>query len=106
MKRANEEGLKRQCLRNIDQEFRGTLIEVERFEYDDFMHNRFFNLHIKINDSRNEAVDYHYNLTPKTKLILEFAAKGQTIMKRKGQDTFTIVDLRGNKKEFKIAKCD
>ena len=104
MKKANQEALETGCKENIEQEFKGEIVEVERFEYDNFMHNHYFNLHIKVDNNANEYIDYHYNLKP-NKNILSFVIKGQKVVKIKGTNTFTIIDSTGIKKSFKIAKC-
>ena len=104
MKKANQEALETGCKENIEQEFKGEIVEVERFEYDNFMHNNYFNLHIKVDNNANEYIDYHYNLKP-NKNILSFVIKGQKVVKIKGTNTFTIIDSTGIKKSFKIAKC-
>jgi hypothetical protein len=104
IEKANKEGFEKACKENIEQKFQGHLVDINRFEYDNFMHNRFFNLHIKVNDNTNNYIDYHYNLKP-NKEILDFAKTGQIVIKIKGQDTFTLIDTTGVCKTFKIAKC-
>lgn len=104
MQKANKEALEMACRENIEQEFVGRIIDINTFDYSEYMHDRFFNLHIRINDSTKEAVDYHYNLKP-NKEILDFAKLGQKVLKVKGQDTFVLTDSTGEEKVFKIAKC-
>ena len=101
---ANKKGLENACRENIEQEFAGRIIDINTFDYDNFMNGRFFNLHIRINDSTKEYVDYHYNLKP-NKEILDFAKVGQTAIKIKGEDTFKLTDSMGEQRTFKIAKC-
>jgi hypothetical protein len=102
--KANTEASVRACIENKEQAFQGQLVEVNKFEDDNFMYGRFFNLHIKTNDSLNYTIDYHYNL-PQNKELLDFAKKGQIATKIKGADTFTLGDINGVSKVFKIAKC-
>ena len=102
--KANKKGLEMACKENKEQEFEGQIVSIDRFEYDEFMNERFFNLKIKTQDTLNQLIDYHYNLKP-NKDILEFAAIEQRVIKIKGQENFTIIDFNNNKKTFKIAKC-
>ena len=102
--KANEEGLEMGCKENIEQEFKGRIVEINKFEYDSFMHGKFFNIQIKIYDGLNQYIDYQYNLKPNED-ILEFAKVGQKVSKIKGEDIFTLMDTNGLKKSFKIAKC-
>ena len=104
MQEANNEGLENACRENIEQEFSGRIIDINTFDYDNFMRGRFFNLHIRINDSTKEYVDYHYNLKP-NKEILDFAKVGQTAIKHRDEITFILIDSTGTEKRFKIAKC-
>ena len=104
MEKANKEGLEMSCKKNIEQEFVGRIIDINTFDYSDYMHGRFFNLHIRINESTKEFVDYHYNLKP-NKEILEFAKVGQKAIKIKGEDTFKLSDSTGIQRTFKIAEC-
>ncbi len=104
MEKANKEGLEMSCKENIEKEFVGRIIDINTFDYSDFMKGRFFNLHIRINDSTKEYIDYHYNLKP-NKEILDFAKVGQQAVKMKGEDTFKLTDSTGIERIFKIAKC-
>lgn len=101
---SNKEGLEMACNENITHEFEGRIIAIENFDYDKFMHGRFFNLKMKITDSTNAIIDYHYNLEPNTEL-LEFVAVGQRVIKNKGQNTFVIETDTGERRTFPIAKC-
>lgn len=101
---ANKEGLEMACRENKEREFIGRIIDINTFDYSDYMHGRFFNLQIIINDSTKEYVDYHYNLNP-NKDILDFAKVGQKAIKIKGEDTFKLADSTGAQRTFKIAKC-
>lgn len=104
MQETNKKGIENACRENIEQEFTGRIIDIETFDYDNFMHGRFFNLHIRINDSTREYVNYHYNLKP-NKEILDFAKVGQIAVKTKGEDIYQLIDSTGEKRTFKIAKC-
>lgn len=104
IEKANKEGLEMSCKENIEREFVGRIIDINTFDYSDYMHGRFFNLHIRINGSTKEYIDYHYNLKP-NKEILDFAKVGQKAIKNKGEDTFKLADSTGVERTFKIAKC-
>lgn len=104
MQEANKEAIEMACKENMERQFEGRLANIERFEYNNDMHNRFFSLHIIISDSTNISIDYQYNLEP-NKEILDFAKTGQLAVKVKGEDSFTLMDTTGEKKTFKIAKC-
>jgi hypothetical protein len=104
IREVNKKGLEMACSENKEQEFVGRIININTFDYDNFMHGRFFNLQIRINDSTKECIDYHYNLKP-NKEILDFARVGQKATKIKGKDTFILTDSVDNQRSFKIAKC-
>ena len=101
---ANKKGLENACRMNTEQEFKGRIIDINTFDFDSFMHGRFFNLRIMINDSTKEYVDYHYNLKP-NKEILDFAKIGQTAIKMMGEDNYQLIDSTGEQRTFIIAKC-
>lgn len=105
MQEANENGKKMNCKENIEQSFLGTIIEIKRYEYSEFMKNNFFALSIKTNDSLKKFIDYQFNLET-NKNILYFAKKGQTILKVKGNKTFTIMDNYGIQKTYTIPYCN
>lgn len=104
IERSNKQGLEMACKENREQEFVGKILNIDTFEYDNFMYKRFFNLHIRINDSTKEYIDYFYNLKPNEE-ILDFARPGQKATKIKGEDRFELTDSTGKKKYFVIAKC-
>ena len=104
MQEAGKEGLENACRENIEQEFSGRITDISTFDYDNFMHGRFFTLHIRINDSTKGYVDYHYNLKPNNE-ILDFAKVGQTAVKIKGEDIYQLIDSTGEQGTFKIAEC-
>jgi hypothetical protein len=102
--KANKQGLETACKENIEQEFVGQVFSIDRYEYSDFMHNRYFNIKIRISDTINSYIDYHYNLKP-NKELLDFVKTGQKAIKYKDENTFTLIDSTGIEKIFKIAKC-
>jgi hypothetical protein len=104
MSSVNNEQREIHCKEQTAQEFEGRIIDINTFDYSDYMRGRFFNLKIKISDSTNTYVDYHYLLKPNQD-ILEFAEVGQKVIKSPGKDTFTLVDSTGVQRTFKIAEC-
>ncbi|MFZ4400997.1 MAG: hypothetical protein ACOYO1_13250 [Bacteroidales bacterium] len=104
MKKANKEVLEISCKENTEQEFVGRIIDINTFDYSDYMNGQFFNLHIRINDSTKEYIDYLYSLKPNRE-ILDFAKVGQKAIMIKGEYTFKLTDSTGVQRTFKIAKC-
>jgi hypothetical protein len=104
VKDANRKGRETACTTEKEQEFLGQIVAINRFEYDNFMHGRFFNLRIKMDKSNPKYVDYHYNLKPNIE-ILDFARVGQKVVKMKGEDICHLTDSTGLKATFKIGKC-
>jgi hypothetical protein len=105
MKDANEKGKHMKCKENMEQSFLGTVTEINRYDYDQFMNKNFFALSIKTNDTTIKFIDYQFNLEP-SKNILDFAKVGQTIIKSKNSDSFDLIDNYGIKRTFKIPYCD
>lgn len=93
------------CKEKTGQAFRGQIVQVENYEYSDYMFGRYFNLYIRISDTSNYYLDYQYNMKS-NEALFEFAKAGQSVIKLKGENTFTLVDTTGSSKAFKIADCD
>ncbi len=105
IEKSNKEASISKCKDGILQTFTGTIQEVDRYDYDNYMNKNFFSLHIKTTDSTNKHIDYQFILET-NKVVLDFAQAGQQIRKDKGNDFFKITNSSGQQKTFKIPDCD
>jgi hypothetical protein len=103
IKQSNLAGLEKSCQANKLADFKGTVKDVERFEYDDYMSGRFLNLRIETDSGK--IVNYHYNLKD-NKELSDFVRTGQKTLKAKGMETFILRQPDGTEREFLIADCD
>ncbi|MCB0766475.1 MAG: hypothetical protein KDB95_04620 [Flavobacteriales bacterium] len=101
---ANGSGLEGACDELVAQQFTGHVVDIETYDYDSFMHDRFFSILILINDTTKEYVNYQFDLK-RNRDMLEYASVGQTAIKEEGAITFLLIDSAGELRQFQIAKC-
>ena len=104
MKKSNKETIISKCNDGIIQSFSGSIVKIDRYEYDEFMSKSFFTLKIKTTDTSNTYIDYQFHLEH-YKNILNFTKPGQKVLKEKGKDTFIVFTDNTHKRTFTIPDC-
>lgn len=104
MQESNQKAVLRKCEENLNESFEAIVTNVERYEYDSFMHGRYFSFSIKTEDSISKSLSYLFNL-PENKELLEFIKIGQKVRKQNGNNKFSLTD-KTEIRLFIIPYCD
>ncbi len=83
----------------------GHIDKIERYEYNNYMHERVFNLEITTSDSAGERVEYRFDLPDQADLLHQIFI-GQKVYKNSGDIDFEIETKDGQRMRFLVPPCN
>ncbi len=93
------------CDFNIQSEFEGEILEIERYEFSEYMKQNFFGIKIITSTPSDSLIDLQFNVKENEDLI-NYIFKGQRIKKNKGKSKFEIELQNGSNKKFSMPNCN
>lgn len=105
LEKSNKETRLMKCREGITEEFDGVIVGIEKYEYIDFMHGRYFALSISTGSGLNTFVSYQFTVES-CRELLDFARLGHTVKKKRGEKTFMLASKTGEERTFVIPHCN
>ncbi|MEO9507929.1 hypothetical protein [Nonlabens ulvanivorans] len=99
----NHESKMRQCDFEKTEMFVGIISRIDRYEYYDYMNERYFGLEIKVHEPNDTILDYQFEIEYFSDLLKNVKV-GDTIIKRANRSIFSIKN--NNEIKYLVPNCD
>lgn len=101
---SNNEALEANCKKEISSGYKGTIENIQKYEYSDYMNKNFIGFDILTYSDSSKYFHYQFKIDGNEDLI-NFTGIGDSIIKHPNEELLTIKKESGDLKSFKLPNC-